>query len=467
MDKQERIIFLKEEIQRKKKEVKELKRLSNIHNSFQLALKLIMNASYGAFGTKYFCLYNKSIASTITSHGRELTKTMSDKNEDYWYKLFHKDTDLHRAVMIHSKVLDHVKENDMDLKQILKKDKGFDGLYNEEYQKLFSLYNTSDITIPEIKSINPSFINVFTKSEVEKPSYHDVYDTGDVIRKHPLTIYGDTDSIFVGFNESIKAYKWKHDPLELVLFMSFYRIEGYFKEELDKYASQFSVENLQDFELEQVSKSTINLAKKMYIKNVVWDEGVFHEHETSLQPKGIDLVRSSSPVFTRERVKDLLKYFFRNPETYNDIELIKLVKKLKDEFMIAPIEDISMSSSCNKYNEKILDDKESLSMVKGTHHAVKAAGLHNFILNQNPEYLTQYETIKSGEKIKIYYTNNTLSNEFAFKKGMYPVELAEMYAPIDYDTQFEKAILKLLNRFTKVLGLKELKPSLKYRTSIF
>lgn len=278
------------------------------------------------------------------------------------------------------------------------------------------------------------------------------------------------NSLFVSFKPALKKLNIKENQLDIVHFMSRTRMQDFFKEKLEEYATKFKVPSQQDFEMEQISKSIIYLQKKMYVKNVVWEEGVYNEPETNFQAKGIDLVRSSSPSFVRNKyngVYKIINYYFQNPETMNDRELVKLVRGMKDLFKLEPIENISMTSGVNKYDEKVIDDTDSLKIVKGAHHAVKAAALHNYLLNQNSELKKKYNLIKSGQKIKYYYTTNTLSNEFAYGGGMYPKEIADKYAPIDYDTQFEKCVLGVVNRFNKALGLSELTSKLTFTMSLF
>jgi DNA polymerase elongation subunit (family B) len=96
MNKQERelkIIELKAKISKLNQEV-------DYYNSLQLAFKLVLNGSYGAFATKYFILFNNHVAGTITAEGRKLTETMSLDNQDYWYNQWHLDTDLHKEMFI-------------------------------------------------------------------------------------------------------------------------------------------------------------------------------------------------------------------------------------------------------------------------------------------------------------------------------------------------------------------------------
>ena len=67
----------------------QLKKEADYYNALQLALKLILNGSYGAFATQYFILFNQHVAGTITAQGRDLTKTMNAVNEKYWYEQWH------------------------------------------------------------------------------------------------------------------------------------------------------------------------------------------------------------------------------------------------------------------------------------------------------------------------------------------------------------------------------------------
>jgi DNA polymerase elongation subunit (family B) len=406
MTKNEKIKRLKELIEEKKLQLDNLKKQADSYNSMQLALKLILNGSYGAFANKHFVCFCNGVASTITAHGRDLIKIMDRAGNHYFKKKWHLDTDLHKILGV------------SDVKQI--------------------------------------------PAETE------------------CCVYVDTDSNFFTMKPAMDSCGWEGNPLEFLHLVCKHRLSGYFKDVLELYAKKYKVKNVQDFELEQASKSIIFLEKKMYVKNVVWEDGspndanpewqkkgTYFLHESNIQSKGIDLVRTSSPLFARQKVYDVINYFFKNPSTYNDRDLVKIVRELKNEFKIANIEDISMSSSCNNYANMVLNDQTTLKIAKGAHHAVKAAALHNYLLNNNPQFKNKYNLIKSGTRIKYYYTTNQISNEFAYVAGQYPKEIAMLHAPIDYDTQFEKCILSLINRFNNVLGLSKLDSKLTFTLSLF
>lgn len=390
-EKIERVESLKSEIFKLKKEV-------DYNNAMQLAYKLVLNGSYGAFATQYFILFNNQVAGTITAEGRQLTKTMSNVNEDYWYNQWHLDTETHEKLGI----------TQLGLK------------VNK---------------IPEDKSVS---------------------------------VYGDTDSIFVSFKpaiDSIEGFeKLGLTPLEFIHKCDEVHTAQFFRDELDKHAKSYGVENVEDFELEKISESIINIAKKKYIQHIIWEDGIDYERLSYFQPKGVELVRSSTPLFAREKIPKVIKYLFSKPDTFNIKELLKIIKDMRKEFELAEVDSISMQSSCNKYNEKVLDDKEKLEFVSGAHFAVKAAAHHNFLLHKETELHTKYEFVKSGDKIKYYYCNDEEKPIFAFKRGEFPIEFAP---EVDYDTQFAKAILSPINSVIEPLGLPQINKRLSVVMDIF
>lgn len=87
-------------LEKLKRQVSELKKEADYYNALQMALKLVLNGSYGAFATKYFILFNEHVAGTITAEGRALTQTMSRDNKNYWYNLWHNDIELHKKLSV-------------------------------------------------------------------------------------------------------------------------------------------------------------------------------------------------------------------------------------------------------------------------------------------------------------------------------------------------------------------------------
>ena len=262
-------------------------------------------------------------------------------------------------------------------------------------------------------------------------------------------------------------WNWSNE-LDFIHGIDHFRYAGYFKKCLEEYAESYNIENKQDFELERISESVINIAKKKYIQHIVYEDGIPYERLNYLYPKGVELVRSSTPAFARDKIVNIIKYLFSNPDTFNIRELLKLVKDLRKEFdLCVPdrIDDIAMQSSCSNYEEKVLNDKSKLDFVTGAHFAVKASAYYNFLLNKNVSAHEKYEYIKSGTKIKYYYCKDKSVNDiFAYIRGSYPIEFAP---DIDLSLQFSKSILSPINSIIEPLGLPRINERLSVIMDIF
>ena len=262
-------------------------------------------------------------------------------------------------------------------------------------------------------------------------------------------------------------WNWSNE-LDYIHGIDFFRYADYFKEKLDEHAVKYGVENKEDFELERISESVINVAKKKYIQHIVYEDGISFDRLNYFFPKGVELVRSSTPLFARDKIMDIVKYLFSKPDSFNIRDLLKLVKNLKKEFDLCvpdKIDEISMQSSCSNYEEKVINDKDRLNFVSATHFAVKASAYYNHLLYKNPSLQEKYEFIKSGSKIKFYYCKDRSINDiFAYIRGSYPIEFAP---DIDLNTQFSKCILSPINSIIEPLGLPVITDRLSVVMSIF
>jgi DNA polymerase elongation subunit (family B) len=446
----------------------ELKKEVDYYNALQLALKLVLNGSYGAWAAKYFILYNDAVASTITAEGRELTQTMDRVNQDYWHEHWHLDKELHSKLCVRNVTPIPRSEpttvyGDTDSLFVSFKP----AIDHCEWKNLF---------VGNLDRVTKSFVIVAKDGPITKtdnPMLRGIYQTpADLLASigdNPLQI-AVIDGSFVKDRviPEIEAtgvrvmWNWTNE-LDLIHGMDHYRIAGYFKRMLEEHAASYGVENREDFELERIDDSIISIAKKKYIQHILYEDGIFYDPLTYFFPKGVELVRSSTPYFAREKIIGIVKYLFSNPDTFNIKELLKLVRALRKEFdLCVPdrIDDISMQSSCSNYEEKVLDDKDKLSFVSGAHFSVKAAAYYNFLLHKNPKMQEKYDFIKSGSKIKYYYVKDKGVNDiFAYARGSYPIEFAP---EVDLTIQFNKSILSPINSIIEPLGL----PTINERLSV-
>lgn len=469
MTKEEKI----KRIEELKKKSQELKKEVDYYNALQLALKLVLNGSYGAFATSYFILYNNHVAGTITAQGRDLTRTMDKVNEDYWYNQWHLDDELHYLLGIKDVTTIDKSEKvsiyaDTDslfvsfkpaIDHCVWENLIFNSDYLQNFDKKFIVLSKE-----EIKVDNVNCIGVANKpeelTEFLKLGYEALLFDGHFIKDRKVNKMM-SDGVFT------KPIQWNwSNETDFIQGVDFFRYAGYFKKCLEEYANSFGVENKEDFELERISESIINIAKKKYIQNILFEDGISYERLNYIYPKGVELVRSSTPAFARDKIVHIVKYLFSHPDTFNIKDLLKLVKTLRKEFELADIDDISMQSSCSNYETKVLNDKTlPLQFVSGAHFAVKSAAHYNYLLMRNKEYQQKYEFIKSGAKIKYYCCKDkSITDMFAYQRGSYPIEFAP---EIDFDLQFSKSILSPINSIIEPLGMPTITDRLSVIMDIF
>ena len=199
-----------------KKQYNQSKSDYDYNKAMQLALKLVLNGTYGAFANRYFVLSNSKIANAITAMGRNVIQYMLEEIEEYFYFNWHKDKKLHNLLG-----LEYVGIN--------KKDNNYYFL-NREYNIIdgpFPEINTGKINKDILKSRNIPLsrldkideydkgeykilyeYNICTIDNVDKLDDDPIWKTHDEKRrtnpdeifrayhgKNPILIYGDTDSV--------------------------------------------------------------------------------------------------------------------------------------------------------------------------------------------------------------------------------------------------------------------------------
>lgn len=460
-------------IEELKKKASDIKKEIDYYNALQLALKLVLNGSYGAFATSYFILYNNHVAGTITAQGRDLTRTMDKVNEDYWYNQWHLDFELHYKLGVKdvtpitkSEPVSIYADTDslfVTFKPAIDHCTWKDLVFNTE--NLNSISKKFIILSKDIPNFNNE--NCVGKStsiselkELLNNNYDLILADGNFVKDRELN-----KIIKAGGITSEIQWNWSNET-DFIQGVDHFRYGGYFKKCLEDYAESFGVENKEDFELERISESIINIAKKKYIQHILFEDGIPYDRLNYIYPKGVELVRSSTPAFARDKIVGIVKYLFSHPDTFNIKDLLKLVKQLRKEFELADIDDICMQSSVSNYETKVLNDKTlPLQFISGAHFAVKSAAHHNYLLSKNKEYQSKYEFIKSGVKIKYYCCKDkTVTDMFAYTRGAFPVEFAPA---IDYDEQFAKSILSPINSIIEPLGMPEITKRLSVVMDIF
>jgi DNA polymerase elongation subunit (family B) len=447
-EKREKISELKNKIEKTKEEYDRAKAMN-------LALKLTLNGTYGAFAHPKFVLSNSHIANAITAMGRDVIQYMLKKIEKYFYKEWNLDTISHEKLGI-----EYIAEKNGKFYLLDRTGENIHYPHNSLDELITKLNITRSDLKEDKKELNE--YNILYLRNI-----HDFSNIQPIDKDMPIIIYGDTDSLYISFAPMMKSCDYKGDELDFILHLDRVVIKKKFNQYLDEYAAKFGVKNIHDFELETINRSALHIQKKHYINNVAWEDGIFYENLSYFYPKGVEIVKSSTPLFVRENIYEFLRYMFSNPNNLNIRKILLLVKDLKKQFMMADIEDISMTTSCSNYQSKVIDDVTDVVTVKGAHFGVKAAALHNYLLNKNSEYKIKYDNIRGG-RIKYYYCNHPKNNVFAYMRSMHPYEIVEKEGvKIDYDEQFEVTFLSIINRFLEPIGLPTINKRLSVLNSIF
>lgn len=250
---------------------------------------------------------------------------------------------------------------------------------------------------------------------------------------------------------------WDKNGEELILAIYEHRLKEYYQKCFTLYAKKRNTENIQDFELELIARSAIWLAKKKYVLNTTWkDPGIFQKSLSKVKFKGIEVVQSSTPLFSRNKIVDLIKYLLDPDVEFNQKEFAQTLKKAKEEFKLSSIDDIAKGGKIGDYEKFILNDTTNFTLAPKCPIHVRAAGWYNLTLNQN-KLKSKYLMIRTGDKTKWYFTKEKECDVFAYLPNNFPMEFAP---EIDYDRQFSSVMLDTINRFLKAIGQPELPPNL-------
>jgi len=208
-------------------------------------------------------------------------------------------------------------------------------------------------------------------------------------------------------------------------------------------------ENLIYFKREAVATRAIFLERKKYVMWVLNSEGVELPEKKRLKVTGFDIVRSSTPSFVRNGLKQIVKDILIKLDEKFTIEEIR---KVHSDFMTADPTVIAFPRAANnvtKYGEKMIEDGK----FKSTPIQVRAAILYNQLLTDNPDLIQLYDKIYDGDKMMFVYAkpNHTWRHDVFGWKDKW-IKDHGFEESIDRKRQFEVSVQTPLNRFFELLG---------------
>jgi DNA polymerase elongation subunit (family B) len=283
------------------------------------------------------------------------------------------------------------------------------------------------------------------------------------IQEKTLTIYMDTDSVYVAFGPVIDSCDYHGSQIEFILKVKELRLNSYLKKKFEEYAAKFNTKNIQDLELEKISYSAIMVAKKKYILDLAWKEpGVIYNPQEKIKFVGVEIVQGSTPKFARKALKEMMRMACEKGKNLQYSDVVKRLREYKKEYVLQNPEDVAKTQALGDYEKYCLEDKKQIRLADKCPQNVRASAVYNHKI-LNSKFRTKYNTIKTGDKVKYYYTKDE-SEVFGFLPGNFPYEFAPA---VDYDLQFEKTVVEPFNRILDAMGFNPVPGNLIYAKSLF
>ena len=199
---------------------------------------------------------------------------------------------------------------------------------------------------------------------------------------------------------------------------------------------------------EIIADRFILLKKKKYLCRLRANEAtVFPDDAPKIKAMGVELIKSSTPKFSIEHMSEALPILFDGSQK----DLREWFKKCKTEFKNAPISDIvaNMTVNCVDYDLRKdlsipINSRASLIYnefikkhnLEGSFNPIQAGDKIKYIYLKTPNPLGETIKVSSGKTTKLVKPNVIAFVDYNF------IQYIKDY--IDYDTQFEKTLIKPL-----------------------
>lgn len=262
------------------------------------------------------------------------------------------------------------------------------------------------------------------------------------------------NSNYITLDEVMQKTVPDMDFLEFATIMDKQVLEPFYEKVLQIMADNNGMEQVIGYKREGVITKQFVLAKKKYLTELLADEDRVYD-PPKIKPKGVEIVRSDTPKFNQIKIMEVVKEIFSDPDKQRILDFIRDKKK---EFKVASIEDISSVRGVKDYNKYAENTnyyiKNGLNYKSATPIHVRASMCYNYMIKKHN---LPYIEVSSGSKIKYIFVkeNNVLNTNVIAYVGNFPSEFHEHFK-IDYDMQFEKTFMGVIQRMFEVLGWGEI-----------
>jgi len=239
------------------------------------------------------------------------------------------------------------------------------------------------------------------------------------------------------------------DFMEFADIMEKKVLDPFINKIFDIFAKQRNTVSHLEFKREGIITKQFVLAKKKYMVELIADEDKVYD-EPVIKVKGVETVRSSTPQFNRTRIMDVIQYIF---DTLDKKKILKLLRTIRKEFKKQDITNVSSVSGIREYSKYAKPTshylKNGLKFRSGTPQHAKASMCYNWVIKK---YGYPYMEIGDDSKLKYIQVDpkNILRTGVIAYVGNWPEELSNHFE-IDYDLQYEKTFLSVIDRMFAVL----------------
>ncbi len=262
-------------------------------------------------------------------------------------------------------------------------------------------------------------------------------------------IAGDTDSVILNLDPLVQKMNIT-DPMQKINFLDSvckHKLEPLIKQACEELAQVLnSYNNAISIKREIIADKAIWRKAKNYVLNV-WDKEGVRYNEPKLVLKGIEAVRSSTPMQCRNQIKEALKIIMQKDEKTLQNHIVAFEKI----FMNSPILDIAFPRGVDGldhyYDPVFLCKKATPIHVRG------ALVYNNFLREHKLE--KNFKFIQNKDKIRFMYLkepNPFKSHVIAIPdEGNLPKEL-EIEQYVDRHMQWDKAFISPIRSFTSLIN---------------
>ncbi len=275
------------------------------------------------------------------------------------------------------------------------------------------------------------------------------------------------NSIFLDFQPLIdKRFKNKEhtfvDEHDFCMKLSTQLVEPKLVEFFDRLTKALNTHtNTLIMESEVLADAWISVEKKKYSMRIINDEGEeFFNRETlelgkwnfdktkfeagkvKLKTKGLSLIQSTTPQFTRSKLKKSIELIFQ----HRNEKLIKdKFNAWKEEYMSLPFEEISMPRGVATFNKYV----EGATGAQA--HVRASIAFNKALIDMKIDH--QYQKINQGDKIRYAYIKvpNIFGIEVMAIKDKMP-DCINKNIQVDWEVQWQKCFTSQLEKIFERIG---------------